>query len=189
MKIDVKNKILTFLKGEGINPKHLVELMIEATTIDGVVIGTDAEAWAEGVNCYIVVDGEQVPAESGEYALEDGTIVVVDNGTVAAITAPEAPEEMSEFNAEKSYQALSEEFNTLKSLLTEMLESQKLEATELAAAKMQESEIEKLKAEVQKLNEQPAAVSLKKESVKQQMAAPKKNSPKIAKVAYHLQNS
>lgn len=53
-------------------------------TIDGEL--------AVGAEVFIEVEGEVVPAADGEYALEDGKIVVVAEGKVAEIKEPEPAE-------------------------------------------------------------------------------------------------
>jgi osmotically-inducible protein OsmY len=67
--------------------------MAEAALENGTVIYTDAEAFAEGVEAYIINDeGEKIPLPPGDYTLADGRVVVVgEGGVVSSVT--EAPEE------------------------------------------------------------------------------------------------
>lgn len=67
--------------------------MAEAALENGTVIYTDAEAFAEGVEAYIINDeGEKIPLPPGDYTLADGRMVVVgEGGVVSSVT--EAPEE------------------------------------------------------------------------------------------------
>lgn len=67
--------------------------MAEAALENGTVIYTDAEAFAEGVEAYIINDeGEKIPLPPGDYTLADGRVVVVGEGGVVSSVA-EAPEE------------------------------------------------------------------------------------------------
>jgi hypothetical protein len=67
--------------------------MAEAALENGTVIYTDAEAFAEGVEAYIINDeGEKIPLPPGDYTLADGRVVVVGEGGVVSSIA-EAPEE------------------------------------------------------------------------------------------------
>lgn len=67
--------------------------MAEAALENGTVIYTDAEAFAEGVEAYIINDeGEKIPLPPGDYTLADGRMVVVGEGGVVSSVA-EAPEE------------------------------------------------------------------------------------------------
>ena len=67
--------------------------MAEAALDNGTVIYTDAEAFAEGVEAYIINDeGEKIPLPPGDYTLADGrTLVIGEGGVVSSIA--EAPEE------------------------------------------------------------------------------------------------
>jgi len=67
--------------------------MAEAALENGTVIYTDAEAFAEGVEAYIINDeGEKIPLPPGDYTLADGrTLVIGEGGVVSSIG--EAPEE------------------------------------------------------------------------------------------------
>ena len=67
--------------------------MAEAALDNGTVVYTDAEAFAEGVEAYIINDeGEKIPLPPGDYTLADGrTLVIGDGGVVSSIT--EAPTE------------------------------------------------------------------------------------------------
>lgn len=60
----------------------------EATLEDGTVIMTSAEEWVEGVDVFVLNDeGEQIAVPAGEYALNDGRVLVVEeDGIVASIT-------------------------------------------------------------------------------------------------------
>ena len=67
--------------------------MAEAALENGTVIYTDAEAFAEGAEAYIINDeGEKIPLPPGDYTLADGrTLVIGEGGVVSSIG--EAPEE------------------------------------------------------------------------------------------------
>lgn len=67
--------------------------LAEAALDNGTVIYTDAEAFAEGAEAYIINDeGEKIPLPPGDYTLADGrTLVIGEGGVVSSIA--EAPEE------------------------------------------------------------------------------------------------
>ena len=70
--------------------------MAEATLDNGTVIYTDAEQFAEGVEAYIINDeGENIPLPPGDYTLQDGSVLVVDDGGVVT-SVGEATEEVVE---------------------------------------------------------------------------------------------
>jgi len=69
--------------------------MVSAILKDGNTIYTDAEAMAPGVEVYFMNGEDKVAVEPGEYELEDGSIVVIGEGsTIAEIKESEiAPDE------------------------------------------------------------------------------------------------
>lgn len=76
--------------------------MAEAALDNGTVIYTDAEAFAEGVEAFIINDeGERIPLPAGDYTFADGTVIVVgEGGVVQSVTAPEVEEAPAEAPAE-----------------------------------------------------------------------------------------
>ena len=63
-----------------------VALMAEANLKDGTLIGTDAEEWTVGVLAYVVTEeGDKMPLPTGEFELEDGRVMVIEDATVTEI--------------------------------------------------------------------------------------------------------
>lgn len=63
-----------------------IALMAEANLKDGTLIGTDAEEWTVGVIAYVVTEeGDKMPLPTGEFELEDGRVMVIEDGTVTEI--------------------------------------------------------------------------------------------------------
>ena len=63
-----------------------IALMAEANLKDGTLIGTDAEEWTVGVLAYVVTEeGDKMPLPTGEFELEDGRVMVIEDGTVTEI--------------------------------------------------------------------------------------------------------
>ncbi len=85
--------------------------MAEAALDNGTVVYTDAEAFAEGVEAYIINDeGEKIPLPPGDYALEDGrTLVIGEGGVVSSIGQPEAEVEEVEASEEVEVEIEAEE--------------------------------------------------------------------------------
>ena len=77
------------------------EVKLEQAKLDnGTVI--EADAFESGVEVFIVTEDEKVALPVGEYALEDGKILVVaEEGVIAEITDAEAEEEVEETEAEE----------------------------------------------------------------------------------------
>ena len=85
--------------------------MAEAALDNGTVVYTDAEAFAEGVEAYIINDeGEKIPLPPGDYELQDGrTIVIGEGGVVSSIGEPEAEVEEVEASEEVEVEIEAEE--------------------------------------------------------------------------------
>lgn len=67
-----------------------VQMSAEGILEDGTKIGTSADAWAEGVDIFIVdAEGNQQPLPDGEYKLTDGTTLMVEDGLLKTITPME----------------------------------------------------------------------------------------------------
>lgn len=85
----ISNKIKLFLKS-------MLMQAGEQNTDKGKLI-FDGDALAVGMEVFVEIEGEDgvdyQPAEDGEYALEDGSIVVVAEGKVAEIKPAEEPED------------------------------------------------------------------------------------------------
>ena len=81
-----------------------IALMAEANLKDGTLIGTDAEEWSVGVLAYVVTEeGDKMPLPTGEFELEDGRVMVIEDGTVTEIRdAVEVEEEVVEEVVEAS---------------------------------------------------------------------------------------
>ena len=124
------------------------EEMGKVSTDKGDLLYDGEEDLKEGDAVYVEKDGENVPAEDGDYTTEDGKVIKVVDGKVASITDP-AAEVAPEMEGETQ-----EEIDALKS----ENESLKAENESLKA------EIEKLKnalataeSEMTKLKKTPAA--------------------------------
>jgi hypothetical protein len=85
--------------------------MAEAALDNGTVVYTDAEAFAEGVEAYIINDeGEKIPLPPGDYELQDGrTLVIGEGGVVSSIGQPEAEVEEVEASEEVEVEIEAEE--------------------------------------------------------------------------------
>jgi hypothetical protein len=121
-----------------------VKLAGSVLTADGVEVMYDGEALEVGTVVFIENEGEQVPLPVGEYALEDGTgLIVAEEGIVSELTPvveaePEGEAELSDDDMNKFFTALEKRFG-LNSLTTQLAEVKK----ENAAFKLALAEIGK----------------------------------------------
>jgi hypothetical protein len=101
--------------------------MAEAALDNGTVVYTDAEAFAEGVEAYIINDeGEKIPLPPGDYALEDGrTLVIGEGGIVSSIGEPseEEVEASEEVEVEIEVEAEEEPGYVTKAEVEEMIKA------------------------------------------------------------------
>lgn len=142
-----------------------IELMAEAKTIDGQAIATPADAWAAGVEVYVIdAEGNPTPAPDGEYELEDGSKIVVAGGLVAEMEkAAEGEQEMSTEDIAAIVTALGEQVNSLTEQVNALTAERDNANTELAKVKDTNASLTK---EIAKLSKAPAANSTKQEFAK-----------------------
>ena len=146
------------------------EVKLEQAKLDnGTII--EADTFESGVEVFIVTEDEKVALPVGEYALEDGKILVVtEDGIIAEIKDAEAEEEAEEVEAKEEEEmgyATKEELAEVKSMIEEikaMLEPKEdLSADDLGnllteeLAKHERVELNEIPAEVQAELNQPSA--------------------------------
>jgi hypothetical protein len=83
--------------------------LTEAALENGTVIYTDADAFAEGVEVYIINDeGERIPLPPGDYTLADGSVLSIGEGGVVLALTPAAEEAPAEAPAEVPAEELAD---------------------------------------------------------------------------------
>jgi len=143
--------------------------MAQATLENGTVI--EAESMAEGQEVFIVTEDEKVALPVGDYTLEDGTILKVEEeGIIASIGEAEAeteePAEEELAEEEEMGYATKEELAEVKSMIEEIkamigekeeMSSEEVEApAEVEELSEVEEKVEELSA-VEKINHNPEA--------------------------------
>jgi hypothetical protein len=132
------------------------EAKLAAAMLDnGQEIQTSAEAFAEGVDVFVVNDeGEQIPLPDGDYTLEDGTTFSVMEGVISAMGAAEVEEAAAEeeMSAETEVEQPAVEAALSREEVQEMIASAIKEATTQLSA-----EIAEKNEQIEKLSAQPAA--------------------------------
>ena len=146
---EILNKIKTFL-GEEVQEEAQPEKALELAQLkleNGTVL--EAEAFESGNEIFILTDDEKVAVPKGEYQMEDGrTLVVEQEGVIEEIKAQEEPEEEEKEEEEVEARYVSkEEFETAVEEIKGMIEELKDKKEEMAEVE------EKVKEE---LSETPA---------------------------------
>jgi len=167
---DMINQIKTLL---GMETK-----LAQAKLENGTVI--EAEEMAEGNEIFIVTEEERIAMPVGEYQLEDGQILIVEEeGIIASVgAAEEAPEEeveASEEVAEEISEELSEESTEESTEEVELEEKEEMGyATKEELAEVKDM-IEEIKAMIEKKEEMSEDVSEEvQEEVKEELSAVEK---------------
>ena len=188
--------------------KYSVELEVEAKEEvqmatakleSGQEIMTDAESFAVGVEVFVMNDeNEKIPLPNGEYSLEDGTSLKVEDGKVSEMEAKteaeeeEKEEEMGYGDKDKDEEKMSEEPKaeeveeveaSAEVLTREDVAGMIAEAIEATKAEFS-SQIEERDAKITELSKQatpslsrapkmeaPAPVDLKSLSIQERVAA------------------
>ena len=175
--------------------------MAEAALDNGTVVYTDAEAFAEGVEAYIINDeGEKIPLPPGDYQLEDGrTLVIGEGGIVSSIGEPseeveevEASEEVEvevevEAEEEPGYVTKAEVEEMIKAALESINEKEEMsvnpEAPKEAKKEVKEEVVDEVAVEL-------AAVKAQLEDMKKQAAEAglKHKAPSVKREPLNLKN-
>lgn len=127
----------------------------------------DVSALEVGATVQVMVDGEWAPAPDGKHEMEDGTVLVVKDGLVAEVIAPEvveaaevpAADAPADAPADKPAEDVSEAVRKAVEAATQLFE-ERVAALEEAIRQItgqKDEEVQGLKAELQKLSDLPGA--------------------------------
>jgi hypothetical protein len=143
----------------GVQLENEIKLSSEGKLQDGTMIYSTADAWGVGADIYTMDEsGSPVPVTAGEYILEDGTKVVVDDKGIIAEFGEKKEEEMSSEDLMKIIESLSEKVNALTNEKTELASQL---ATESEKAIKSSQEVSSLKTELSSLKKTASASSVK----------------------------
>ena len=159
------NKVKELVGAELKEEAQEVELA-QATLENGTVI--ESETFEVGSEVFIVTDDEKVALPVGEYTLEDGEqLVIEEEGIIAAIgkqeeepAEEEASEELEEEKEEMGY-ATKEELAEVKSMIEEIKamikdkEEMSEEVEEEATEETDKEELSKVEVELEKVTHNP----------------------------------
>ena len=149
-------------KTYGINLETEVNLETEAKLSDGTSIFTSADSLVIGADVYTKdAQGNKVAAMAGDYQLESGEIVTVNEmGQVDEIASPDMAQEMSSADVLSAIEKLTERVASLEgqnSTLNAELTKAEDKIEELSAV------LKNTKTELSSLKKQPAAPSVKEQ--------------------------
>jgi hypothetical protein len=146
--------------------KKPLEMMAEGILTDGSKIVTPADAWVEGVEIFVETEQGALPLAPGEYTLQDGTVIVVEQEGILNEIRP-VVEEPAEVEAE--IEPEKKEKNTM--------DEQKVKAiVETLVKEYKFSAIEELKKENSELKDSVVMLSEAIEELSKPYEA-KKNEP------------
>ena len=170
--------------------------MAEAALDNGTVVYTDAEAFAEGVEAYIINDeGEKIPLPPGDYQLEDGrTLVIGEGGIVSSIGQAEVEEVEASEEVEVEVEAEEEPGYVTKAEVEEMikaaLESIKDKEEMSVNPEAPKEEVKEEEEVVDEVAVELAAVKAQLEDMKKQAAEAglKHKAPSVKREPLNLKN-
>lgn len=143
----------------GVQLEGEIKLSSEGKLQDGTMIYSTADAWGVGADIYTMDEsGNPVPVSAGEYILEDGTKVMVDDKGIIAEFGEKVEEEMSSEDLMKIIESLSEKVNALTTEKTELATQL---ATESEKAIKASNELASVKTELSSLKKTASASSVK----------------------------
>jgi len=109
-----------------------LEMMAEGVLTDGSKIVTPADAWVEGVEIFVETEQGALPLAPGEYTLQDGTVIVVEQEGILNEIRPfvEEPAEVEvEAEAEKKEEKTMDE-QKVKAIVETLIKEYKFSAIE-----------------------------------------------------------
>ena len=129
-----------------------IQVKFEQAKLDNGTI-LESEAFAQGDEVFVVNEDERIPVPKGEYAMEDGKILVVaEDGIVGEIKEAEAQEEAEEEVEQKEEVEMEQETKEPKKVVKSISEevffstietlTKKIEELELALQPKEEVEVE-----------------------------------------------
>jgi Skp family chaperone for outer membrane proteins len=168
---DLLEKIKTLLSAK----VNLAEMILENGTI------LEAESFATGESVFIKSDDDRVALPIGEYTLEDGRMLIVEEEGIIAEIKEETAEMPAEELAEVEVEVEPESYDTPKA-------AEQIEDVLQAVVEAIAPEIEKIQQEVAEMKKELEEVKMqykkKEETAAQTPAAkPKKHSPEATKTA------
>jgi hypothetical protein len=168
---DLLEKIKTLLSAK----VNLAEMTLENGTI------LEAESFATGESVFIKSDDDRVALPIGEYTLEDGRMLIVEEEGIIAEIKEETAEMPAEELAEVEVEVEPESYDSPK-------EAEQVEDVLQAVVEAIAPEIEKIQQEVAEMKKDIEEVKMqykKKEEMAAQTPAakPKKHSPEATKTA------
>jgi len=133
----------------------------EGKTSEGVIVRTEADNWAEGVEVFVEVDGQVQVAPNGTHTLEDGTVLEVADGKVVTVTKVDVDEEMGKVleQAQTALAKLSKDKEDFAKLaIDKAAELVALSESHQVALSAKDAEIVALKAQITTLSAQVKSV-------------------------------
>lgn len=164
---EMLNKVKDLLGVELSEEVKLEQMKLENGTV------LEAEAFEKDNEVFIVTEDEKVPVPSGEYQLEDGKILVVEEGIISDIKEMEdeveeevVEEESSEEEMKEEVYASKDEVSELKAIIEDLKAKLELKDQEVAeeiglAMTTMLSEQEKVEEAVKEELSKPAAEPIK----------------------------
>ena len=162
---EMLNKVKDLLGVELSEEVKLEQMKLENGTV------LEAEAFEKDNEVFIVTEDEKVPVPSGEYQMEDGKILVVEEGLISEIKEMEEEVEEEEATSEEEEMkeevyASKDEVSELKAIIEDLKAKLELKDQETAeeiglAMTTMLSEQEKVEEAVKEELSQPAAEPIK----------------------------
>jgi hypothetical protein len=163
---DILNRVYDIVMGKESTEETKVELA-QVKTADGEAI-FDAEAFEVGQAVFIVTEEGNIPVPMGEYMLEDGMKIEVDEQGVIVEVSAEGEEEVVEEVIEAKDEIEKEETGMMESMPKKVVKSKtEMEESYFSKIETRLSAIEKANEDLKAVNVQ---LSAENEELKKQLA-------------------
>jgi hypothetical protein len=163
---DILNRVYEIVMGKESTEEIKVELA-QAKTADGQAV-LEAEAFEVGQAVFIVTEEGNIPVPMGEYMLEDGMKIVVDEQGVIVEVSAEGEEEVVEEVIEAEDEPMKEQIEEEMTMPKKVVKSKtEMEESYFSKIETRLSAIEKANEDLKAVNVQ---LSAENEELKKQLA-------------------
>jgi len=163
---DILNRVYEIVMGKESTEEIKVELA-QAKTADGQAV-LEAEAFEVGQAVFIVTEEGNIPVPMGEYMLEDGMKIVVDEQGVIVEVSAEGEEEIVEEVIEAEDEPMKEQIEEEMTMPKKVVKSKtEMEESYFSKIETRLSAIEKANEDLKAVNVQ---LSAENEELKKQLA-------------------
>jgi hypothetical protein len=127
---------------KSIKNKMEKQKFVQATTSEGVIVFTDAEVFAEGVDVYTMNEaGEKGDVPNGEHTLDNGIVITVEANKITSLVEPSSEESLDAETVEVIQKAVEPLIAEMRKAFEEKFAALKVELSNQPASQPAKQEV------------------------------------------------